>query len=71
MISLDYVYQFCFDEYKYYIESYDKYKNVQKMADWYIAKANAFACVMRYLELLQNKDLFSYPEGDGGTLPPN
>ena len=71
MTSLDYVYQYCHNEYKYYIKSYDRYKNIQKMADWCIAKANAFAFVMRFVELLQNKDLFSYPEGDGGTPPPN
>ena len=59
MTALDIVYQFCLNEYQYYIKSYDKYKDDIKMADWYIAKANAFACVMRVLEVLQNKDLFS------------
>lgn len=59
MTVLEIVYQFCLNEYQYYINSYDKYKDDTKMADWYIAKANAFACVMRVLEVLQNKDLFS------------
>lgn len=59
MTALEIVYQFCLNEYQYYINSYDKFKDDIKMADWYIAKANAFACVMRVLEVLQNKDLFS------------
>ncbi len=59
MSNLDFVYQFCLNEYQYYIKSYDEYKNDTKMADWYIAKANALACVMRVLEVMQNKDLFS------------
>lgn len=59
MSDLDRVYQFCLYEYKYYIKSYDEYKKNIKMADWYIAKANAFACVMRVLEVIQNEDLFS------------
>lgn len=59
MMQLDFLYQFCLNEYKYYTKSYEVYKNDSKMADWYIAKANAFACVMRVLEVLQNKDLFS------------
>lgn len=59
MTALDIVYQFCLNEYQYYINSYDKYKDDTKMADWFIAKANAFACVMRVLEVMQNKDLFS------------
>ena len=59
MNQLDMVYQFCLDEYQYYIKYHDEQKNDTKMADWYIAKANAFACVMRVLEVMQNKDLFS------------
>ncbi len=59
MTDLDIVYQFCLNEYQYYINSHDKCKDDTKMADWYIAKANAFACVMRVLEVMQNKDLFS------------
>ncbi len=59
MSSLDLLYQFCLNEYQYYIKSYNEYKNDTKMADWYIAKANVFACVMRVLEVIQNKDLFS------------
>ncbi len=55
MSSLDLVYQFCLNEYQYYIKSYNKYKNDTKMADWYIAKANALACVMRVIEVIQNK----------------
>lgn len=59
MTALDIVYQFCQNEYQYYINSHDKYIDDKNMADWYIAKANAFACVMRVLEVIQNKDLFS------------
>lgn len=55
MSSLELVYQFCLNEYQYYIKSYEKYKYDQKMADWYIAKANALACVMRVIEVIQNK----------------
>ena len=46
------VYQFCLYEYQYYIKSHEKYKNDKNMADWYIAKANAYAQVMRYIELI-------------------
>ena len=52
MSSIETVYQFCLNEYQYYISSYEKYKNDKKMADWYIAKANAYAQVMRYIELI-------------------
>ncbi len=55
MSCLDLVYHFCLNEYQYYIKSYDEYKNDINMADWYIAKANAFACVMRVIEVIQNK----------------
>lgn len=55
MSYLEGIYQFCLNEYKYYIKSYDEYKYDSKMADWYIAKANAFACVMRVIEVMQNK----------------
>lgn len=59
MIKLDFLYHFCLHEYQYYIKSYDKCKNDTKMADWYIAKANAFACVMRVLEVIKNRDSLS------------
>lgn len=52
MSSIESVFQFCLNEYQYYIKSYDKYKNDSKMADWYAAKANAYAQVMRYIELI-------------------
>ncbi len=55
MSSLEFVYQYCLNEYQYYIKSYDKYKNDTKMSDWYIAKPNALACVMRVFEVIQNK----------------
>lgn len=51
MTQLELVYQFCLNEYQYYINSHDKYKNDSKMADWYIAKANAYAQVMRFIEI--------------------
>lgn len=51
MTKIDLVYQFCLYEYQYYINSYEKYKDESKMADWYIAKANAYAQVMRFIEL--------------------
>lgn len=52
MSFIEMVYQFCLNEYKYYINSYEKYKNNEKMADWYIAKANAYSQIMRYIELI-------------------
>ena len=51
MTALDIVYQFCQNEYQYYINSHDKYIDDKNMADWYIAKANAYSQVMRYIEL--------------------
>lgn len=51
MTALDIVYQFCLNEYQYYINCYEKYKDDAKLADLYIAKANAFACVMRVIEV--------------------
>lgn len=51
MTHFDLVYQYCRNEYQYYIKSYEKYKNDIKMADWYIAKANAYAQVMRFIEI--------------------
>ena len=51
MTDVDFVYQFCLNEYHYYINSHDKYKDDTKMSDWYIGKANAYAQVMRFIEI--------------------
>ena len=52
MNEIDVVYQFCLNEYQYYINSYYEYQNDVKMAVWYMAKANAFACVIRVIETM-------------------